>query len=94
VAAALHASGGTVVSGELDVVVGRWLDSQMELISQDAWQYDSLLEKIEAAALGHLMKRFENKPTRLATAMRLNRATLRQKLRRAGITGETSSAEG
>lgn len=94
VAAALHASGGTVVSGELDVVVGRWLDSQLELISQDDWQYDLLMDRIEAVLLGHLMKRFENRPTRLATAMRLNRATLRQKLRRAGITGEASSGEG
>lgn len=94
VAAALHTSGGTVVSGELDVVVGRWLDSQLELISQDDWQYDLLMDRIEAVLLGHLMKRFENRPTRLATAMRLNRATLRQKLRRAGITGEASSGEG
>lgn len=91
VAAALHASGGTVVSGELDAVVGRWLDSQMELIPEEGWHYDSLLDRIEGAVLGHLMKRFENRPTRLATAMRLNRATLRQKLRGAKIGDDASS---
>ena len=88
VAAALHASGGMIISGELDAVVGRWLDSQMELISENEWHYDGLLDRIEGAVLGHLMKRFENRPTRLAAAMRLNRATLRQKLRRVGISGD------
>lgn len=93
VAAALHTSGGTVVSGELDAVVGRWLDSQMEVISEDAWHYDALMDRIEGSVLGHLMKRFDNRPTRLAAAMRLNRATLRQKLRRAGMSGDTSASD-
>jgi DNA-binding NtrC family response regulator len=88
VAEALHTSGGRVVSGELTAVVGRWLDSQMELIPEESWHYDALMEQVEATVLGHLMERFGKRPTRLAAAMRLNRATLRQKLRRAGITGE------
>jgi two-component system nitrogen regulation response regulator GlnG/two-component system response regulator AtoC len=53
------------------------------------WQYDDLLERIESAMLKHLLERFENRPTRLATALRLNRATLRQKLRRAGLSGDS-----
>jgi two-component system nitrogen regulation response regulator GlnG/two-component system response regulator AtoC len=53
------------------------------------WQYDDLLDKVETSMLGHLLDRFENRPTRLATALRLNRATLRQKLRRAGLSGDS-----
>jgi two-component system nitrogen regulation response regulator GlnG/two-component system response regulator AtoC len=52
------------------------------------WQYDALLEKVETSMLVHLLERFENRPTRLASALRLNRATLRQKLRRAGLSGD------
>lgn len=88
VAESLHQSGGGLISGELEAAVGRWLDSQMELTPGDAWQYDAFLEKIEAAMLGHLMAKFEDRPTRLAAALRMNRATLRQKLRRAGLGGD------
>jgi len=86
VAAALHTSGGTAVAGELDAVIARWLESQMELVPEDGWQYDSLLERIESSMLRHLLQRFDNRPTRLAAALRMNRATLRQKLRRGGIS--------
>lgn len=89
VAEALHTSGGKVVGGELDAVIARWLDSQLEMTPEANWQYDDLLERIESAMLSHLLERFENKPTRLATALRMNRATLRQKLRRAGLSGES-----
>ena len=89
VADALHASGGKVVGGELDAVIARWLDSQLEMTPEANWQYDDLLERIESAMLVHLLERFENRPTRLATALRLNRATLRQKLRRAGLSGDS-----
>ena len=87
VAEALHTSGGKVVGGELDAVIARWIDSQLEMTPEENWQYDTLLERIESAILGHLLERFENRPTRLASALRLNRATLRQKLRRAGLSG-------
>jgi two-component system nitrogen regulation response regulator GlnG/two-component system response regulator AtoC len=43
--------------------------------------YDALLETVEASMLDTLLKRFDGKPTRLATAMKMNRATLRRKLR-------------
>jgi DNA-binding NtrC family response regulator len=89
VADALHSSGGKVVGGELDAVVARWLDSQMEMTPEVDWQYDALLERIETSMLGHLLERFENRPTRLATALRMNRATLRQKLRRSGLSGDS-----
>ena len=43
--------------------------------------YDDLLETVETAMLVTLLKRFDGKPTRLAAAMKMNRATLRRKLR-------------
>jgi DNA-binding NtrC family response regulator len=86
VAAALHTSGGAAVAGELDAVIARWLESQLELIPEEGWQYDPLLEQVETSMLRHLLERFENRPTRLAAALRMNRATLRQKMRRGGIS--------
>ena len=75
--------------GELDAVIARWRDSQLEMTPEANWQYDALLEKVETSMLVHLLERFENRPTRLASALRLNRATLRQKLRRAGLSGDS-----
>ena len=46
---------------------------------------DLLGNTVLAAMLRHLLARFDNRPTRLAAALRMNRATLRQKLRRAGL---------
>jgi len=86
VADALRASGANVVAGELDAAIARWLDPQLELTAEADWQYDFLLEKIEASMLRHLLQRFENRPTRLAAALRMNRATLRHKLRRSDIS--------
>jgi DNA-binding NtrC family response regulator len=86
VAEALHSSGGRAVGGELDAVISRWIDSQLELLPEESWQYDKLLDQVEASMLGHLLKRFENRPTRLASALRMNRATLRQKLRRGDLS--------
>lgn len=89
VSQALHASGGKVVSSELDRVVARWLDSQLELTDEADWQYDALLDQMEVAMLRYLLERFDQRPTRLAAALRMNRATLRQKLRRAGLSAES-----
>lgn len=88
VADALRSSGGKIVSGELETVVARWIDSQLEIVPEDSWQYDAFLEEVEGSMLRHLLERFENRPTHLATALRMNRATLRQKLRRCGLAGE------
>jgi DNA-binding NtrC family response regulator len=89
VAEALHTSGGKVVSGELDAVISRWIDSQLELMPEASWKYEKLLDQIEASMLAHLLRRFESRPTRLAAALQMNRATLRQKLRRGGLSGES-----
>ncbi len=72
-------------TGELDVALGRWLDQQLTMPSETTTTYDTLQDRIEAVMLRHLLSRFENKPTHLATALSMNRATLRQKLRRTGL---------
>jgi len=74
----------TPTSGELDSTLERWLTSQLGT-GADLPSYDALLDHVEAAMLRHLLNRFENKPTHLAASLRMNRATLRQKLRRAGL---------
>ena len=85
VAASAQDLGTLPTTGELDASVGRWLDQQLALQSDALPAYDALQDRIEAVMLGHLLARFENKPTHLATALGMNRATLRQKLRRAGL---------
>lgn len=87
VAGALRLSDGMVLSGELETVLSRWLDTTLEITPEESWRYDGLLEQVESAMLRHLLRNFENRPTRLASALRMNRATLRQKLRRAGLGG-------
>jgi two-component system nitrogen regulation response regulator GlnG len=77
----------TPTSGELDSTLERWLSSQLAA-GADLPSYDALLDHVEAAMLRHLLNRFQNKPTHLAASLRMNRATLRQKLRRAGLQRE------
>jgi len=85
VSAALHDHGASLVSGELESAIARWLDSQMEITPEGDWQYDAFLQEVEATMLRHLLERFDGRPTHLATALRMNRATLRQKIRRFGV---------
>lgn len=58
-----------------------WLDHKLTAPGSELPPYDSLAEQIESMVLKELLPRFENKPTRLATAMQMNRATLRRKCR-------------
>lgn len=60
-----------------------WLDQKTTTSDEAMPAYDDLLETVESAMLDILLKRFEGKPTRLAAAMKMNRATLRRKLREA-----------
>ena len=61
--------------------VGAWLDQKTTGADERMPAYDDLLETVETAMLVTLLKRFDGKPTRLAAAMKMNRATLRRKLR-------------
>lgn len=74
--------------GELDLVIGRWLDAHLAQSEESETSYDVLLEQIESVMLRHLLERHDSRPTRLAAALRMHRATLRQKLRRLGLQGD------
>jgi DNA-binding NtrC family response regulator len=58
-----------------------WLDQKTTGTDETMPAYDDLLETVETTMLETLLKRFDGKPTRLAAAMKMNRATLRRKLR-------------
>lgn len=61
--------------------VAAWLDQKTTGADETMPAYDDLLETVEGTMLELLLKRFDGKPTRLASAMKMNRATLRRKLR-------------
>jgi len=72
-------------AGHLDLALKRalhaWLDQRLTG-PEAAWpDYDALLAHVEKQMLATLLARFDDKPTRLATALNMNRATLRRKLR-------------
>ncbi len=57
-----------------------WLDQRTTGPDEAMPAYDDLVETVESAMLTTLLKRFDGKPTRMAAAMKMNRATLRRKL--------------
>ena len=80
---------GPLAPAEVQATLGRWLDSKLEGPHRDELSYDMVLDQLEAMALQHLLDRHDGKPTHLANALRMNRTTLRQKLRRLGLaTGD------
>jgi DNA-binding NtrC family response regulator len=85
VASAANDPSTPATPGELQATLARWLDAQLAVNADDPPTYDTLLDHIEASMLRHLLACHDNKPTHLAGALRMNRATLRQKLRRAGL---------
>jgi DNA-binding NtrC family response regulator len=84
-AAATTGDAAELAPGELEAVIARWLDAGLALPESEQPDYELLLERIETVMLRHLLERYENRPTRLAAALRIHRATLRQKLRRIGL---------
>ncbi|MCB1226460.1 MAG: sigma-54-dependent Fis family transcriptional regulator [Verrucomicrobiales bacterium] len=67
---------------ELEAVLERWVDAQ------ETDSYEALLDTVERSLLRRLLLRNEGKLGRLAQSMKLNRTTLRQKLRRLGLHGD------
>jgi DNA-binding NtrC family response regulator len=65
----------------LQQALARWLDQKLTAPENALPAYDDLAEQVESMMLKELLPRFDNKPTRLATALRMNRATLRRKCR-------------
>lgn len=82
---AVSSSMATESAGHLDATLSRalnvWLDQRLTGPETDWPDYDALLAHVEKQMLETLLARFEDKPTRLAAALNMNRATLRRKLR-------------
>ncbi len=72
-------------SKHLDEALSRaliaWVDQKLTCPEELIPEYDTLLAEVEKPLLAELLHRFEDKPTRLAAALNMNRATLRRKLR-------------
>lgn len=83
--AAAVGEGEGVAPGELDAAVHRWLDGQLAMPETERLGYDGMLDRVERVMLAHLLSRYEQRPTHMAAALRMHRATLRQKLRRVGL---------
>jgi DNA-binding NtrC family response regulator len=65
----------------LDAALTPWLEERLAA----GVNYDTLHDELEGRLLAALLPRYENKPTILARALDMNRATLRKKLR--GMSG-------
>ncbi len=61
----------------LDAALQSWIDDRLRRDTN----YDALLEELESRLLGLLLPRYDYKPTHLARALDINRATLRKRLR-------------
>jgi DNA-binding NtrC family response regulator len=61
----------------LDAALQSWLDDRLQRTSD----YSELLDELESRVLGLLLPRFDHKPTHLARALHIHRATLRKRLR-------------
>ncbi len=69
-----------VATPALDAALQGWLDDRLPRGAS----YDALLEELERRLLELLLPRYGHKPTHLARALDLNRATLRKRLRDLG----------
>lgn len=65
----------------LQEALTRWLDQKLTAPGNELPSYEDLAGQVEAIMLNLLLPRFGHKPTRLAAALRMNRATLRRKCR-------------
>lgn len=63
--------------GRLDAALTEWLEQKLG----QGLGYDAIHDELESRLLAVLLPRFEGKPTLLARALDMNRATLRKKLR-------------
>jgi DNA-binding NtrC family response regulator len=76
-AAAGAAPAAATATAALEKAVHEWLSARMA----EPGNYDALLGELESRLLADLLPRFQHKPTLLARALDMNRATLRKKLR-------------
>lgn len=81
--AAVRVPAGVALEATLERALLAWLD--FRLAADAATDYDSLLAEVERRMLAELLRRHEGRPTHLAAALGLNRATLRKRLRELGL---------
>lgn len=77
-----------VAPGALDAALHEWIEARLG----DSQDYDSLHDELEGRLLAALLPRYEGKPTLLARALNMNRATLRKKMR--GMQGVVEEPAG
>jgi two-component system nitrogen regulation response regulator GlnG len=73
-------------SDPLSVPMHRWIDDRLR--EAPGLDYQSLLDELEGILLRDLLRRHQNKPSRLAAERDLNRSTLRKRLRELGIDAQ------
>jgi DNA-binding NtrC family response regulator len=76
-----QAAAGADPTTHLDEALRDWLDHRIAA----GKDYDALLAECEARLLSLLLPRYDHKPTYLARALNVNRATLRKRLRTLGL---------
>lgn len=74
-------NGGNHLEEAMRRSVAAWLDQKTTGLDEAMPTYDELLDMVEGTMLETLLTRFDGKPTRLAAALKMNRATLRRKLK-------------
>lgn len=82
--------GVCVATGSVDAALHQWLEARL---SGEATTYDAIHDELEGKLLAALLPRYEGKPTLLARALDMNRATLRKKLRAAGLADDSAGDE-
>lgn len=82
IAEGVHAAtSGSHLDAAMNRALVAWLDQKVTGPEHALPDYDTLLAQVEKHMLAELLSRFDDKPTRLAAALKMNRATLRRKLR-------------
>jgi len=76
---------GVAIEAVLERALVGWLD--FRLTTDATTDYETLLAGVERRMLAELLRRYEGRPTHMAAALRLNRATLRKRLRELGLGG-------
>jgi len=74
---------GDAETETLSVILQRWLDERLK--HSPTLSYRELLDEVEGPLLRDLLRRHQNKPSRLAAERGLNRSTLRRRLQDLGI---------
>ncbi|MBL8733579.1 MAG: sigma-54-dependent Fis family transcriptional regulator [Planctomycetes bacterium] len=74
----------------LDAAMATWVDDRL----RHEAKYSDLLDELETRLLALLLPRFDHKPTHLARALDVNRATLRKRLRDRGYAQTNDDAGG